>query len=432
MSSKVQQKNKTWDIHDYDHRLDGLHKKAKKELSKRNLILFQDYDKSMVRLPLAKATRTKHLSTILTETRMINKDWKDVLRADIDELVYKIMETYSDEKGQESNTSYDMKKILRIFYRWVKTGSRLKKPNEIDPYEIQGITLGKVKDKIAREDLLDDDDLEKLLKACGENERDRCFIDVHTESGNRPGETLSLRIKDVKTDEHGAIINVIGKTNARPVRLIRSVPNLLTYLRNHPYKNDPDAPLWIMIDPDDYGRPMTYYAARAMILRRVKNAKMSKKVYLNLFRHSEATKTANYMTEAQMRKRHGWTATSKMPSRYVHLINSDVENAIFKHYGITKNEEIKPDAPIKCQFCDMFNPHDSEVCSKCVKPLDLKTAMKIDEKAQDEKTQLNKTIDDLKSQLSDYKEKSQDSEDRLKQVEIGLEILKRTKEISEI
>jgi len=429
MSTKVQQKNKGWDIHDYDHRLDLLHEKAKKELSKRNLTLFQDYDKSMVRTPLAKATRAKHLSTILTVTKMINKDWKDVLRADIDDAVYKIMEIYSDEKGQESNTSYDMKKILRIFYRWVKTGSRLKKPYEIDPYEIQGITLSTVKDKIAREDLLDEDDLERLLKACGENERDRAFIDVHTEAGTRPGETLSLRIKDVKIDEHGVIINVIGKTNARPVRLIRSVPNLLSYLKNHPFKNEPDAPLWILIDPDDYGKPMTYYAARAMILRRVKNAKMTKKVYLNLFRHSEATMTANYMTEAQMRKRHGWSPTSKMPSRYVHLVNSDVENAIFEHYGITKKEDAKPDAPIKCQFCDMFNPHDSETCSKCAKPLDLKAAIKTDEKTQEEKDELNSTIKDLQSQLSDYEEKSKDSEDRLKQVEMGLEILKKSKPI---
>ncbi|KFM20035.1 Tyrosine recombinase XerC protein [Marine Group I thaumarchaeote SCGC AAA799-P11] len=342
MPLKSKSKSKDWDVHDYEHRIQLVHQKARAELSKRNYQLFSDYDKSMVRIPLAKATRSKHLTTILTETKMINKEWKDVLRADIDELVYKIMETYADEKGQESNTSYDMKKILRIFYRWYKTGNRNKNPNEPEPYEVQGIVLSKVKDKIVREDLLTDVDLEKLLVACAENQRDRAFIDVHTEAGTRPGETLSLRIKDVKIDEHGAIINVIGKTNARPVRLIRSVPNLLAYLQNHFDKNNPDAPLWYMIDPDDFGRPMTYYATRAMLLRRAKKADLPKKVYLNLFRHSEATRMANFMTEAQLRKRHGWTPTSKMPARYVHLVNSDVENAIFEQYGIKKKQSKKP------------------------------------------------------------------------------------------
>ena len=408
MSIKSQHKKKEWDVHDYDHRLNLITKNAKRDLSKRNFTVFLNYDKSMVRIPLSKATRVKHLQTILTETKMINKEWKDVLRADIDELVFKIMDTYSDEKGQESNTSYDMKKILRIFYRWMKTGDRKKKQNEMDPYEVQGITLSTVKDKIVREDLLDDDDLDKLLKACGENERDRAFIDVHTEAGTRPGETLSLRIKDVKIDEYGAIINVIGKTYARPVRLIRSVPNLLVYLQNHPFKNEPDAPLWIMIDPDDYGKPMTYYATRAMILRRVKNAKMSKRVYLNLFRHSEATKTANFMTEAQMRKRHGWTATSKMPARYVHMINSDVENAIFEHYGIRKKEDSKPDAPIKCQFCDMFNPHDSDICTKCTKPLSIESAMKIDEEKQEEKILLEEKLKDANNTKAELDQKIQE------------------------
>jgi integrase len=367
-----------------------------------------------VRIPLAKATRIKHLSTLLTETKMLNKDWKDALRSDIDDVVYKIMETYSDEKGQESNTSFDMKKILRIFYRWVKTGDRNKKPHEIDPYEIQGITLRRVKDKIVREDLLTDDDLEKLLKSCGDNARDRAFIDVHTEAGTRPGETLSLRIKDVKTDEHGIIINVIGKTYARPVRLIRSVPNLLAYIRNHPNKNEPEAPLWIMIDSDDYGKPMSYHGARAMILRRVKNAKMSKRVYLNLFRHSEATKTANFLTEAQMRKRHGWTADSKMPARYVHLVDSDVESAIFEHYGIVKKEDTKPNMPRKCQFCDMFNSHDSEVCSKCAKPLDLEASLKIDEKNHQHIIEQNKKIETLEKSLKSFEEKRKKRDDEWK------------------
>lgn len=44
MPMKTQQKKKEWDIHNYDHRLELVYNKAKKELSKRNLTLFSDYE----------------------------------------------------------------------------------------------------------------------------------------------------------------------------------------------------------------------------------------------------------------------------------------------------------------------------------------------------------------------------------------------------
>lgn len=71
-----------------------------------------------------------------------------------------------------------------------------------------------------------------------------------------------------------------------------------------------------------------------MLNQRCNMANLSKHVNLNLFRHNEATVTANFMTEAQMRKRHGWAANSQMPARYVHLVNADVDSAIFEHLGI--------------------------------------------------------------------------------------------------
>ena len=40
------------------------------------------------------------------------------------------------------------------------------------------------------------------------------------------------------------------------------------------------------------------------------------------------------LTDAEMKKRHGWTRSSNMPSRYVHLVDSDVEEKILNHYGI--------------------------------------------------------------------------------------------------
>ena len=108
-------------------------------------------------------------------------------------------------------------------------------------------------------------------------------------------------------------------------------------------------------------------------------ARLSKHVNLNLFRHSEATVAANFMTEAQMRKRHGWTADSKMPGRYVHLVNADVDAAIFEHLGIETKENEQRNMPKVCQICDVPNSSHSTICSKCGKPLDLETAIEREE-----------------------------------------------------
>ncbi len=194
------------------------------------------------------------------------------------------------------HTSYDHKKILKIFFRWFKLGSR--EFVEVgDPPETKSVKMKKVRDKIVREDLLTEDEKTRLLHACGENARDRALLDCHLEAGTRPGEILNLLIKHVKFDNYGAVLHVDGKTGARPVRLVRSTPSLASWLAVHPFRDIAEAPLWIRIDKQGYGQPLTYAGTRQMVIRRCQIAHISKRVFLNLFRHSEATELAKFMTD---------------------------------------------------------------------------------------------------------------------------------------
>jgi len=139
---------------------------------------------------------------------------------------------------------------------------------------------------------------------------------------------------------------------------------------------------------------------------------LTKRVYLNLFRHSEATVTANFMTEAQLRKRHGWTAESKMPARYVHLVNADVDEAIFEHYGIKKKEDqLKEKIPKICKICEVANSSESIICSKCGKPLDLETAIEIEEKDKVEKNKLEEEVKDLQQKQKELEKKIVDPDE---------------------
>ena len=109
-----------------------------------------------------------------------------------------------------------------------------------------------------------------------------------------------------------------------------------------------------------------------------------------------------------MRKRHGWTEYSKMPGRYVHMTNQDVEDAIFDHYGIKTKKDVDHKLPKICNICEMANSFDSKICSKCGKPLDLKTALEYEEKEKEEKKLLMSRLEKVEKILfhQDFKKVS--------------------------
>lgn len=373
----------TNDIYNLGHRIGLVHKQMEKEFSKENYALIKKYDNYMIVQSLAKATREIHVKRLLALTRMISKNWCDVTKEDIDEIASKIMIKYADDKGKETNSSYDHKKVLKIFFRWYKLGTRDSKSG--NPPETKDVKLKKVGNKVSREELVTPDDLNALLESCKLSKypaRDRAFIECQAEASTRPGEMLSLKVKHVKFDECGAIIHVDGKTGTRTVRLVPSSTSLSQWMAVHPFGNNPESPLWIQ---DNTGQAMTYDAAYRMVRRRCKDAKLSKRIYMNLFRHTGATEAAQYMTEAQMRQRHGWSNDSKMPGRYVHLNNADVDRAVLKRYGIVKEQEnTENKLPKTCTRCTISNTWDSVTCTRCGMPLDLEASLELEQKKRQE------------------------------------------------
>jgi len=97
-------------VHDFDYRLYQVWELIKREFSKENARIIKKYDIEMTNQTLAKATRWKHIQTLINLTKMINKNWKDITKEDIGELVAQIIERFGSLNGQESNYSYDHKK----------------------------------------------------------------------------------------------------------------------------------------------------------------------------------------------------------------------------------------------------------------------------------------------------------------------------------
>lgn len=376
------------------------------EFSELNFDTIKKYDRAMVTQGIKKPTRYLHLTRLLSLTRRLKKDWQDATKNDIDDVIFLIMETYSDD-GKDTEYTYDHKKILKIFFRWLKFGNRsykycLKKFRAGDPPETEDIVMKKPDCKLQAGDLISDNDKAWLFEACTTS-RDRAMIEMALDGGFRPGELLSIQIKNVLQDNYGYFVQVNGKTGTRTVRLIKCTPALARWLSDHPFKGNTEAPLWVILEKTKFGQPLTYYAARRIITRlcdkvKKKHPEFEKRIFLNLFRHTEATNSAKFMTDGITKKRHGWSKSSKMPDRYSHLVNADVDDVILDHFGI-KKQEVKEQLPKQCIICKIVNDATAPFCSNCGQALDLESAIARDEADKKQKQQLEVKLADIQSQM---------------------------------
>ena len=383
----------------YQRRVTNTKKQLKKILIPSDYRLVEKFDNVMTLESLADATKAKSLETILSLSRLLSKkSWMKLIQEDIDELVTTVMRIYS-KNGQETNTTYDHKKHLKIWFRWIKLGDRsFKKVG--DPPELKNVKTKNVPDKIVRESLVTEKDIEGILRNCL-NIRDKAMFHVHYDAGTRIGELLSLKIKHVKVDPYGMIISVDGKTGARPIRLLESTPNLSKWLAAHPLNDDPEAYLWINLDKRWYGKRLHYDAIRKALKKACNRAKIAKRINLHLFRHSEATRTASFMSDAISRKRHGWSVTSKMPSKYAHINQKDVDDIILRHNGIVPKEEPPNRMPKICPICKNPNSVEVDICETCGKPLSLDKAILLEDESQKKMENQNEQIKNLQSQIDE-------------------------------
>jgi integrase len=124
-------------------------------------------------------------------------------------------------------------------------------------------------EKVVPEALISPEELSKLVEAA-ENQRDRAFVLTHYDGGFRIGETLSMRIMNVDFDKYSAVVRVDGKTGPRRVRLTIATPALASWLSVHPFRNEPEAPLWIGVGTVGKNKPLSYCGARALFRRLAK------------------------------------------------------------------------------------------------------------------------------------------------------------------
>lgn len=374
------------DIHHYKERLDNAIErvKASNVISERNKQLIQEFLTHCKIEGLSLGRTARYGWVLLKLSEWLAKDFDQADRKDIESLVGKIQlnESYKDW------TKHLYKVAIKKFYKWMNGGEEY-------PSTVRWIKCNfKNSDRILPEEILTGEEVKKMIELA-EHPRDKAFIASLYESGCRIGEIGVLNMKHVVFDEYGAQIIVDGKTGMRRVRLIASVPYLTNWINNHPFRNDPEYPLWISIGTMNHGKQLSYTSFVSLLKNIAIKAGITKRVNPHSWRKARATHVAPNLKELVMDMHFGWVLGSKMPRIYVHLSGRDVDNSLLELYGMKKKDEKTSDpiAPKICQVCQHVNETTSRFCNKCARPLELKTMLELEEKRTKDETLVVKLLE---------------------------------------
>jgi len=374
---------KSFDIYNCARILERAYARIKESgIDEANKLQILKFLEDLTVLGFSKPRIIKYAEILLQLAKLMNTPFEKAEKADLFQVVKEI-----ESRDYSDWTKRDFKIVLKKFFKWLRK-------SEDYPEEVRWIKARVRNNKKLPEELLSLEEVNKMAEVAT-NARDKAFVLLLYETGCRIGEILTLRIKNVQFDNHGAYLVVTGKTGDRRVRIVSSIPKLSQWIDLHPFKDDPDYPLWISLGTNSRHSILTYRAACEIIRNLAKIAGIKKRIYPHLFRHSRATHLANHLTEAQMKQYFGWVQGSSMAATYVHLSGRDIDKAILKLHGLDteekKEEEFKL---IKCPRCNQSNSPGTKSCNYCGLVLDLKTAMELEETQKKANDLLNTLIKD--------------------------------------
>ncbi|MEM2129884.1 MAG: hypothetical protein QXZ70_04720 [Candidatus Bathyarchaeia archaeon] len=176
---------------------------------------------------------------------------------------------------------------------------------------------------------------------------------------------------------------------------------LLEWLEEHPYRAEPDAPLWCSLATNYKGRRISYIHFRRILRCITRKAGISKNVWPYLFRHSTLTQLAKTFTEAKLERYAGWVHGSKMAARYVHFSARDLEDAVLELYGKKPVSETSGVVSmVKCPRCGRESPAGMVYCGFCGLALDRQFALDLEKQKEDEIAELKQQYRQIQEMLT--------------------------------
>jgi site-specific recombinase XerD len=316
----------------------------------------------------------------------INKPFRNVTEDDVN--------TFIDRKAgySKKGTMATTKMVIKAFYKWL-FDLKDTYPQCVAKLEVNGRKNGNDDaSDLDVKDIMVKDDIVTLINRA-KNVRNEAIVSTLYESGARVGEFCRMLVGDLVPAKHGFKITVNGKTGKRTVLLTESVPYIMRYLEHHPFKDNPNAPLWVNGDAPHGGLHVGHIA---FITRQIGKASgIHKPTHPHMFRHARATFLARFLSDSQMKVYFGWSKNSNMVAIYVHLSGRDNDTDVLRSAGIVDEEDTTEQSPLsvqECPRCKTKNTGTAMFCELCGKPLKEDTSVQ-DAEVDDIKAQVSKLTD---------------------------------------
>jgi len=328
------------------------------EADREDILKFVDF---MQREERSSLRIVRYITALMLVKKVIKKPFKECSKEDIEHFI-----NYLEDNGYKIASQITYKSIIKKFYKVVYGN------NERYPEAVAWIKLKVSKDKQREEEqlsydqFLTEDEIRLLIDTADTIQR-KALIAVGYETGARPEELLNIRLKDIMFDSKGAKVILRGKTVERVTRVIACVPLLKQWLSVHPFKNDPNAYLWLSEASNYKWKPISIQSINRAFRTIMKRAGINKRLRLYILRHSRATHLANKLTEAQMCAYFGWQLGTKVVQRYIHLSGVRTDDALLELAGV-KVDKDADGSPLKVRYCkrcnEMLSPNH-EFCIRC-------------------------------------------------------------------
>lgn len=310
------------------------------------------------------------------------KEKSEATRADYRRCIKQFFGWFKDEDPRMTSRGPEERQKAQQLYTFIE--SHLKssyQPDKADPLTI-----------------ITEDDINHVVEHGAQTAKEKAFLMALHETGCRAGEFLNLKVGslDFSNNTHGVINVPCGKTGKRTVYVRKSVKFLLQYLEVHAHKTCANSFLWLSDSLNRRNHPMRYRGGQKLINRCFDAAGVTKRHNWHWFRHSRATILAPKLTEVLLCKYMGWSIGSKQVRNYVHLCNSQLEDAFLNMHGVKKQESAEEE-PISC-VCGALNDPQDRYCHRCYKPLRVDTVIQDTEAVN---TEIGKTVQVMIEVLKD-------------------------------
>jgi integrase/recombinase XerD len=229
--------------------------------------------------------QAKYINHLRRSAQLIPVPFSKAKRGDIEELITQLTDfewfvkrkdgTIARRTHYSAETMADFRMAIKRFMKFVRYGDTDKETPL--PEEVRWIrTTVKLSDKREPE-FFNDTEVEAMIRAAT-SLRDKALLSLWAEVGGRPSEILLLKVGDVQFDDVGAIVHITrGKTGSRTLRVISSARHLAAHMETHPFKQDPDAPLWLTTCMSRLNQPLSWEGMSRIIKITAKRADIKKK-----------------------------------------------------------------------------------------------------------------------------------------------------------